>query len=493
MGDDYRALSVNGGDDGAPSSRLTRFGAISSGLTPLQVFRRQQAVRVLQESERRSTCGYWLAKFRGVIALALLLGLAAALAFTVFRSDVGPPGPILKVASIPLVSVVFTYFHIYLALYMMFWPLERSWRSLGWQGIVPMKAEKMARISVDMMTQRLIRVEDIFARIDPDRVSALLGPTLDGLLGRLIDEVANEDAPEVWAALPGPVRAEIVAKAAEESPAVVAALMDEVKRDIGHVFDLKRMVVEALTRDKTLLNLMFLRTGAKELAYIKYLGAQIGFLCGLVQAAVYVFYNAVWVLPVTGFLVGYGTNALALKIIFSPVDPVEVCCGWTVQGLFLKRQEEVSADYAELVTTNILSSRNVIDAIIRGPGSDRLFEITARHIHDGVDRYAGPSRHALLWVVGSDQYEESKRRVCDRLLSALPQYADSGVRASVEKYTDEAMDLENVLFERMTALPSRDFERLLHSVFEEEEILLIVLGGLLGAAIGYLQYIALGS
>ena len=51
----------------------------------------------------------------------------------------------------------------------------------------------------------------------------------------------------------------------------------------------------------------------------------------------------------------------------------------------------------------------------------------------------------------------------------------------------ESMQLERTLRERMASLPPAIFEEVLHSVFQEDEWKLVVVGGLLGAAIGALQ------
>ena len=52
-------------------------------------------------------------------------------------------------------------------------------------------------------------------------------------------------------------------------------------------------------------------------------------------------------MPLAGFLVGYLTNFLALKMIFEPIFPVYVC-GIKFQGLFLQRQREVSKEFAKV-------------------------------------------------------------------------------------------------------------------------------------------------
>lgn len=47
--------------------------------------------------------------------------------------------------------------------------------------------------------------------------------------------------------------------------------------------------------------------------------------------------------------------------------------------------------------------------------------------------------------------------------------------------------MEAIIREKMAALPSKEFEGVLHPAFEEDEIQLIILGGLLGAIVGAMQ------
>lgn len=55
---------------------------------------------------------------------------------------------------------------------------------------------------------------------------------------------------------------------------------------------------------------------------------------------VWLLYDKPWTLPAGGAVVGYITNWLAIKLIFEPVDPVKIG-PFVLQGLFLKRQDEV--------------------------------------------------------------------------------------------------------------------------------------------------------
>lgn len=60
------------------------------------------------------------------------------------------------------------------------------------------------------------------------------------------------------------------------------------------------------------------------------------------------------------------------------------------------------------------------------------------------------------------------------------------IPASYE-YTEEAMQIEPTICQKLKELPPLDFEGVLHPVFEEDEVKLIIVGGVLGFAAGMLQ------
>lgn len=239
---------------------------------------------------------------------------------------------------------------------------------LGWQGIIPFKAEKMARMAVRLMTQRLFDVRAIFARLEPQRVAAEMGAALHVTLDEVITEVAQLHSPDLWALLPTRVKRELVNQAHEEAPPAIAALMRSMQEHIDDVFDIEDMVVSALVRDKPLLNNIFIACGHKELSFIRNSGAYMGGLFGVVQMTIWFFWSNVWLLPTFGFVVGTLTNWLALKAIFQPIQPHYPCGprGPRVQGLFLQRQQEVAGVYARTIARKVLNSKNILAALI-GP------------------------------------------------------------------------------------------------------------------------------
>lgn len=429
-----------------------------------------------------------------VLVFSVLFIVAAVLCFTVLKDKLEDGGvsseQLIKYGSIPLVSIAFTYIHIWLALYMTFYPLNYigclqipgTNTGLGWQGIVPHKGEKMARQAVKIMTTQLLRVKEVFARLEPSEVVKVMEPLLFNTIQDVIEDMALKYSPDLWAVLPAKVKEEIIEKVKEEAPTHIEALMEELRNNIEDVFDLEDMVVTNMCKDKQLLVNMFVTCGYAELAFIRNSGAWMGGLFGLMQMGLwFVYSDRIVVFPVVGLVVGTITNWLALKMIFEPVNPRKFLC-FTLHGLFLRRQNEVAAVYGRMVAADVLNSRNIIEAILKGPYSDRLFELVYDNVQEAVNAGAAVTDKIINFSIGEETYANIKDDITNHIVQKFPESL-----RQIEDYATTAMDLEVTLREKMKLLSSEQFENLLHPIFEEDEWKLVLMGGALGLAIGLLQ------
>ncbi len=397
---------------------------------------------------------------------------------------------LLEYISIPFVSGFIGWFTNMVALKMTFYPLK-FWGIppyLGWQGIIPRKAYKMAGRATDMITQRLIRVEEIFERVEPRQMAREMSPPVRQLSEELVEDVGKAANAQMWTMVPAAMKDGITKRVNEEIEPMIEEVVMESKRNILQIFDLKHLVIKNLTGENVKnLNEMFQRCGAKEFRFIELSGFYFGFLFGIVQALIWAVYAQSWTLPVVGVIVGYATNWLALKMIFRPLYEKTYFGFIKYQGLFLRRQKEVSAEYAYLVANKILTPKNILDSIIYGKTADQIFSMIQRHILTGLSRIEGFARPVVEIMVGSDEYERIRHYIVEKLTSVVPKSV-----ARVEKYMGEAMDLENTMRERMQKLPPDEFEALLRTAFQEDEWILILVGAVLGALVGLGQALAFG-
>ena len=115
--------------------------------------------------------------------------------------------------------------------------------------------------------------------------------------------------------------------------------------------------------------------------------ASFGALLGVPVATLWVLAQPGWLLPITGLLVGWVTNWLALKMIFEPRQAKQIG-PFRWQGLFLKRQAEVSQAYAEFFAERILHPKALMHAVLEGPAADRLVRLLQAYAGEAVDSAA---------------------------------------------------------------------------------------------------------
>jgi uncharacterized membrane protein YheB (UPF0754 family) len=390
--------------------------------------------------------------------------------------------------SIPIVAAVIGYVTKLVAIRMMFEPIEFvGFRKpyLGWQGIVPRRAARMASIAVDTMTRDLISANEVIARLDPDKIAEEIAVPMRKATEEVVIEIMAEYQPGVWDALPEAIRNLIVSRAQAETPQMIRDVLAEIRSDVDAVFDLKQMVVTNLLTDKKLLNRIFREAGHKEFRFIVRSGIWFGGSIGLLQLTLWVLFHEPLIMPAFGLMVGWFTDWLALKLIFNPKRPIRVL-GFEFQGLFLKRRREVAADYGALIADEIITPQKVIGAILSGPLSDRVLAMVRRQVQAALDRSTGFAKPLVVVTVGSAKYNRMKRSIATKVMDRLPE-----TMVYIEDYARDSMDIRNLLVEKMQQLDELQFEALIRPAFEQDEWILITVGAALGFVMGEAQALLL--
>ncbi|PSF07099.1 hypothetical protein C7H09_09860 [Marinobacter fuscus] len=387
--------------------------------------------------------------------------------------------------SIPVIAALIGWSTNWLAIKMTFYPLEFIGKPplLGWQGIIPSKARKMAAISVDATIAKIGTVQEIFEQIDPKVLAAHIIYTVNPRVEEYVDELMLKEYPTFWENLPASARRMVYERVRRSTPQRVDNLVDDIAENIEELLDIKGMVIEQLSRDKKLLNRIFLECGHVEFRFIINSGFYFGFLFGLIQTLVWYLYPAIWVLPLFGLLVGWATNWIALNVIFRPLRERKVG-PLRIQGLFLKRQPEVAESFCHIVTHEILTVGNIINAIMEGPQGDRARSMVKMHIKPLVDETAGMGKAITQVAFGPTGFAALRQQVGEKALELSRTSFNNPV---FEK--DRARSVEAIMVERMSTLSSEEFQDLLRPCFQEDEIKLILVGAFLGLAAGIFQLV----
>ncbi|WP_280452139.1 hypothetical protein [Nocardia cyriacigeorgica] len=359
---------------------------------------------------------------------------------------------------------------------------------MGWQGIVPSRADKMASIAVDKGLSKLGSVADFYRELEPDALAEHLAGIADEQIRDIVEEILRREHPQLWYNLPSQVREMVHDRVRAQLPDILRQLTVELGENIDQLLDVKQMVIRYFQARPQLLNQLFQVLGAKELRFMQNFGFYFGAPMGAVLVAV--LHLTGWptlaVLPIGGVIIGWVVNWVGINMIFAPAEP-KWWCPWR-QGLLIKRQPEITAGYAELVSGQVVTAANIGDELLNGPRSDRTMQMLEDTLRPAADRALGPARSAVKFVLGSREYDALQSTITSEAMAIAPiAFADPDFNIR------QGRQINDYIAKQMSALSPNDFVEMLRSAIKQDEWLLFVHGGVLGLFAGYAHILVFGT
>jgi uncharacterized membrane protein YheB (UPF0754 family) len=356
-------------------------------------------------------------------------------------------------------------------------PLIRYDGRIGWQGIVPSRADKMASIAVDKGLAKLGSIGDFYRELEPDRIAEHLATVARGEIRGVVEAIMRRENPQLWHDLPPVIKEAVHARVRQQLPVIIKGLTGRIGDNVDQLIDAKLMVIGYFEAHPELLNSLFQEIGRKELRFMQNFGFYFGFPMGFVLFAVLYWYPHWWVLPAGGLVIGWVVNYLGITMIFEPIFP-----RWFIpwrQGLFIKRKDEVTEGYARIISEHVITLQNVGNELLVGPRSDRTRQMLEDTLRPAVDKAVGRARAAVRVAVGTREYDQIKSSLAAEAAGFAPiAFADAEFnrRQSGKIYTFVAT--------QMKKMGPDEFVEMLRSAIKQDEWLLFVHGGALGIFAG---------
>lgn len=239
-----------------------------------------------------------------------------------------------------------------------------------------------------------------------------------------------------------------------------------------------------------------------------------------------------WTLPpVLGAAIGYGTNDLAIRMLFRPHRPIHLFGRRLpfTPGMIPKEQPRIALKVASTVTTHLLTKGELQQLSHRLVSEAHLTQLVDRLIAQLLDELRDPEKMRplaeKLAAVAASAVTDRLPRVVARAVEgldlrgpltalfltldvdALPAGWLSGLKAhlsvTLHRYLDrevehlteralEAIDLQGVIVRNVNAFPPERVERIIYDLSRRELKGIIYLGGLLGFLVGCVQ-VAIGA
>lgn len=412
------------------------------------------------------------------------------------------------VLSIIPVTAFVTWAHVWMALKMVFYPIN-FWGfhlgplPVGWQGIVPRKAGRISGIITDNTLSKLGSIREFLQAMDPDDMARIIGEQVGFELEHLIDEVMMDRNAVLWENLPFAIKRRIYAQAQKQMPAILRELVTELTMNVESLVDMREMVVSQMEGDRRLMVRMFLKVGQKEINFIWHISALIGMFFGIFQMIVWFVVPWHWTVPFWAAIWGFLTNWIAIWMVFNPLYPHPVkypqffarttnrkfpwiklviprIGTYNIQGAFMKRQDEVSDVFASVVTEDLITLKSIMTEMMYGGRKDKTRRIIKRHINEIMETPL--VRTSLQLSLGPKEYAKLKTDLIDRSIEiTMVPVCDPAFNAS------RAQKIYQMFRDRIRELTPKEFQNLLRPAFQEDEWILILLGGVTGFVAGLIH------
>ncbi|WP_352338930.1 hypothetical protein [Psychrobacter sp. 16-MNA-CIBAN-0192] len=416
--------------------------------------------------------------------------------------------------TIPPVTAFVTWVHVWMALKMLFYPIQfRGIRikgfpffglpGLGWQGIVPRKAGKISGVIVDQTLSKLGSLDEFFQAMEPEQMAEFITAAVDENLEALIDEIMLERSETLWGNIPYALKRRIYAQAHEALPEMMQALVTDLTYHVEDLVDMRQMIINKMESDRRLMVNMFLRVGQKEIDFIWHISALIGLVFGIIQMFIFLVVPQHWTVPFFAAVWGLLTNWIAIWMVFNPVEPRFIryikfferrqsfpfikpqlphITRFRWQGGFMKRQEEVSEVFAEIVVTDLVTLENIMNEMMYGAKAAQTRELMKSHLYQVLE--SPVVKTTLRMSLGRREFGQLKNTIIDKSITAtMVPLRDPELNES------RASKIFGLFRDRIRALSPDEFQNLLRPAFREDELTLIVLGGLTGFLAGWLHLV----
>lgn len=371
-----------------------------------------------------------------------------------------------------------------LAVKMMFYPIEfvGFGRILGWQGIIPRLRLRLTRNLIDQSVSKICTPKELIHVLNESHCLEYVQKLITPHFNDWIDDVLDEEDIQAWRYAPGLVKEMVFQQVQKKLPDIAQSILDEIAERADQLVDFNAVAQKQVQDHPEILNELFLRCAGSELQFVIRSGLIFGIPLGCIQALCWYFFPHILVLPLFGVVVGAGTNWLALKLIAHPAEPVKIGA-FKVQGLYLRRQKAVSHEFAQVFIANLMNPKGLVDHLWSGQGSAEVHRIVHRHVRRSLDKNLLGKLAAQLAVTPRG-FEKIRKKSVEYTAYRIIESIDTP--ATNKQLAEPVIRL---ISQRMANLTPREFQQLLLPAFEQDQLMVVLLGGVLGGAVGFAQLV----
>ena len=192
-------------------------------------------------------------------------------------------------------------------------------------------------------------------------------------------------------------------------------------------------------------------------------------------------YLLLFFIPITTAIAGWLTIVVTAKLLFHPLQPKKIL-GFTLQGAFPKRQQQLAARLGKVVSEQFFSMDAVTEKISAPEKLEKIIPVIEKHIDDFLRNRLGKEMPMIGMFIGDKTIAKLKEAFMKEIQLLFP--------TIMQQYTQqlkEEFDVRRLVTEKVASLSPDMIENQLFQGMKREMKLARLTGAMVGFLIGLLQ------
>eukprot|EP01059_Diplonema_ambulator_P036247 TRINITY_DN897_c0_g4_i1.p1 TRINITY_DN897_c0_g4~~TRINITY_DN897_c0_g4_i1.p1 ORF type:complete len:235 (+),score=72.52 TRINITY_DN897_c0_g4_i1:35-739(+) len=197
-------------------------------------------------------------------------------------------------------------------------------------------------------------------------------------------------------------------------------------------------------------------------------------------------FEEIWQYILTPFItlgIGYGTNMVAVKMLFHPKNPKKICCV-TLHGIFPKRKSTLAEKVGDTVNTKLLTHALIREWMLKDGFQMSLVPVVEQIVETllttGLDEVH--PQFGMMLAGAQSLRTKLKQDFVAEVVEALPMLTTK-ISEQMEKNTK----IDEMVRTKIEEMSLDDMEKMFLDFMEEEFKFIEFLGGFLGFFVGLIQ------
>jgi uncharacterized membrane protein YheB (UPF0754 family) len=191
----------------------------------------------------------------------------------------------------------------------------------------------------------------------------------------------------------------------------------------------------------------------------------------------------IYLIPFISAFIGWFTNWIAIKMLFHPKEPIKIM-GISFHGIFPKRQQQFAEKLGKLVSSELLSFKDIEEKISNPANIVKLMPFVENHIDHFLRVKLAEQMPVISMFIGDKTINQLKEVFIVELTELFPV-----LMKNYMNNLQEELDLEKIVTQKVAGFSSDKLEQILIAIMSKEFRFVEIIGGVLGFLIGLLQVI----